>query len=644
MGLCENVYRRGGVYWWRRRLGLVAVGEPAYIRISLKVRHPQRARELGRLVGVEADRLRSQGMLNSSQQKALLKTFIDGQLGHFDGVMGLFAHQDAGNASIAETRAERIAGERTMAAVYAALGSRGVAAEIDEAEAAALAAQGHDSKAIDAIAERVRYFRDCLPRMTADGQIGAEGPNGLLGPGNLDFRKALGEIDAEATNANVDHARRLWLQAVSVVLNDTDRRHTPLDVSQADAIYRAMSGNAVILAPRQPPVKVQRPPASQSVAASAPAKAGVDYTISGQIASMVKTKLGVDWKFTKRGEQDVSDIAETYIFLGKILVKMIGVDDIRKLDAEHPMQLRQLLQALPKSYGKATADWELTVDEVVAKATQAGKPTGRVGTTINKYLNSLMAFVNFLEGSGISPPITEKQVKRARVKAGKQKPNTLRSAVIEDEYKVLFADEEWCGKHVIHDSTYWVPLFTRYGGGRLEEPCGLIINEIDFNRPIPSYLIQDNEMRTIKTAARRVPFHSELLRLGFREYYESIKACGYAEAFPDFRARGKRTAIGSLLNKKFVPILDRALPQARAQKKTQHSARKTLNTELRDNEIDITVRCEILGHAQQGVNASVYTDPARDGLKKKAIETIANVTAHVPKRPIRLSPLLQKSK
>ena len=193
----------------------------------------------------------------------------------------------------------------------------------------------------------------------------------------------------------------------------------------------------------------------------------------------------------------------------------------------------------------------------------------------------------------------------------------------------------------MHDSTYWVPLFTRYGGGRLEEPCGLLIDEIDFDSPIPSYLIQENEMRTIKTEARRVPFHSELLRLGAREYCEAIKARGYKELFPDLRARGDKTSIGSLLSKKFTPIFDRALPSARSNKKTQHSSRKTLNTELRDEGIDITIRCEILGHAQEGVNARVYTDPARDRDKKKAIERIANVTAHVPRRPLRLSPLLK---
>jgi len=172
----------------------------------------------------------------------------------------------------------------------------------------------------------------------------------------------------------------------------------------------------------------------------------------------------------------------------------------------------------------------------------------------------------------------------------------------------------------------------------------LLIGEIDFDSPVPSYLIQENWMRTIKSEARRVPFHSELLRLGVREYCEAIKARGYKELFPDLRARGDRTSIGSLLSKKFTPIFDRALPSARAVKKTQHSSRKTLNTELRDKGVDITIRCEILGHAQEGVNARVYTDPARDRHKQNAIETIAIVTAHVPRRPLRLSPLLKGAK
>jgi hypothetical protein len=642
MGLCENVYRRGGVYWWRRRGRPCHDAAGPYVHVSLKVRNPRQARALARLVSVEADRLGSVEMLDASQQKALLKAFIDNQVGHFDSTSGLFAHRDAMNGKNLDPLADRIRRDKAMAAIYAALGSRSVAADIGETETAQLRDAGFDDSEIETIRLRVDILRDSLPRLAADGTLSESGPSGLVGPPNAVFRQALRLLEADPSDASVDHARRLWLQAMSVVLRDAERRHATLDVSRADAVYRELFGAPPRDAPAPDPATVAAKPATAkpATAKSAPAK-DRDFTISGQIAAMVETKRGVEWKITKRGVQDVSDIGETYVFLGRVMVKMLGADDVRKLDGRHAMELRQAIQSLPKAYGKAPKDWDLSFDEVIAKAKHEGKPLGRERGTIVKYLNCLQSFVRFLAGSGIDVAITERQIKEAKPRAKKQKANALRAAITDAEYRTLFANEEWTGADVVHDSTYWVPLFTRYGGGRLEEPCGLLIDEIDFDSSIPSYLIQENEMRTIKTEARRVPFHSELLRLGVREYCEAIKARGYKELFPDLRARGDKTSIGSLLSKKFTPIFDRALPSARSNKKTQHSSRKTLNTELRDEGIDITIRCEILGHAQEGVNAKVYTDPARDGDKKKAIESIANVTAHVPQRPLRLSPLLK---
>ena len=615
MGLCESVYRRGGMYWWRRRLSLGNGRPSSYIHCSLRVRDGRRARMLARLVNVEADRIARNGMLTAIEQRELLKRFIDAQVGHLDGVTSLMAHRDAAMGASAEALDERVRRDRRMSVVYAA--------DIGAAEAAKLAAEGWDAKEIEELGRNVRFLRDCLPRLSPDGAISAAGPNGLIGPSNLDLRAALGDIDVDATNTNVEQVRRLWLQAIAVTLGDVDRRHAPLSTGLADEVYGGMFGGVS-------PPSMGAPPPKQK-----------DYTISGQIAALVAAKKGVDWKITKRGDQDVSDIAETYIFLGKILVKMIGHDDVRHLRPEHPMELRQTLQGLPRMYGKSPADWDLTFEQATANAETDGKPIGRAGTTLAKYINSFQSFVSFLDGSVISVPIAAKHFKAAKPKVKKQKSNTLRSSITDAEYVTLFEDETWCGPDVVHDSTYWVPLMTRYGAGRLEEPCGLLLSDFDFESEIPSYTIEENWMRTIKTEARRVPIHSELLRLGIKEHCEAVAALGYQEVFPDLRARGTKTAIGSLLDKKFVPILDRRLPLARASKKTQHSSRKTVNTELRDNKIDITIRCEILGHAQQGVNASVYTDPARDR-DKEAIQTIANVTKHVPRRPISLSPSLTR--
>ena len=77
MGLCQNVYRRGGVYWWRRRTKLEHGAKSHYLHLSLKIRDPRHARVLALRVGVEVDRLEQLGMLDAAKKSELLKIFIE---------------------------------------------------------------------------------------------------------------------------------------------------------------------------------------------------------------------------------------------------------------------------------------------------------------------------------------------------------------------------------------------------------------------------------------------------------------------------------------------------------------------------------------------------------------------------------------
>jgi hypothetical protein len=281
------------VYWWRRR------GRPRrdvagpYVHVSLKVRSPRQARALARLVSVEADRLETVEMLDASQQTALLKAFIDHQVGHFDSTAGLFAHRDAMNGTNLDPLAGRIRRDKVMAAIYAALGARSVAAEIGEAEAVQLRGAGFDDNEIETIRLRVDILRDSLPRLAADGTLSESGPGGLIGPPNAVFRQALRLLEADPSDASVDHARRLWLQAMSVVLRDAERRHEPLDVSRADAVYRAIFGAPERSAERTSPSAATVADPTTDAANSSPAK-DRDFAISGRVAAMVKVKRGVD--------------------------------------------------------------------------------------------------------------------------------------------------------------------------------------------------------------------------------------------------------------------------------------------------------------------------------------------------------------
>jgi hypothetical protein len=637
MGLCQNVYRRGGVYWWRRRTKVELGKKSHYLHLSLKVRDPRQARILAMRVGVEADRLELLGMLDAAQKTELLKLFIGAQLENLDRYARVAAHADADRGATAEPVENRVRRERLLSIAYAAIAARGPAATLPAGDAAAMLQSGFSEQDVAEITGKIAYLRDMVPRLGSDGSLAENGPEGLIGPDNDFFRTVLAGQGVAVDDETIDLARSLWLRATATAYADTARRYPPL--SEAQTAWHRTLGDA---APSPTPAPAPTPVATLLSPPAAAPDARIDRTLTGQINKMIELKKGSDWKITKRGDADVSDSAETYQFLGRFLVKMIGKDDVFALTQSHAVDLRTWLKDLPTHYGKSASDWNLSFDDAIKKAKAASKPMGRMDTTITKYLTCLQSVLRFMAGNGVVVAINPDLIKIVKPK-DRRKKNEKRAAFTEEDYTTLFADENWTGPDVAHDSAYWVPLLTRYGGGRLEEPCGILLEEVDFSSDVPSYTIQENWLRTIKSEARRIPFHSELLRLGVREYCEAVQQLGYQELFPDLRLRGTKTAIGSLLNKKFVPILDRALPDARKNKKTQHSARKTMNTELRDHKIDITVRCELLGHAQEGVNSSVYLDPAHDALKREAIETIANVTSHVSARPLRLNSLLLKA-
>ncbi len=56
MGICDNVYRRGAVYWWRCRFGPAEGGTAGrVVAISLRTRDPCSARSLDARLNAEAE-------------------------------------------------------------------------------------------------------------------------------------------------------------------------------------------------------------------------------------------------------------------------------------------------------------------------------------------------------------------------------------------------------------------------------------------------------------------------------------------------------------------------------------------------------------------------------------------------------------
>jgi integrase len=91
------------------------------------------------------------------------------------------------------------------------------------------------------------------------------------------------------------------------------------------------------------------------------------------------------------------------------------------------------------------------------------------------------------------------------------------------------------------DAAYWIPLLGLFTGARLGELCQLRVIDVMHSEGIAVLRLTDEgELQSIKSDSgrRSIPIHSELVRLGFLDYVETIKGTGAESLWPALRLRG----------------------------------------------------------------------------------------------------------
>jgi integrase len=179
-----------------------------------------------------------------------------------------------------------------------------------------------------------------------------------------------------------------------------------------------------------------------------------------------------------------------------------------------------------------------------------------------------------------------------------------------DEYlSMLFSHRIWTEQWEPLDkkagglAAYWIPLLALYSGARCSELCQLGTNDIKKESGVWMMQIHDGDStQRIKTiAARRsIPLHSELLRLGFINYCESIPQGNLWPKLP--KREGKA---GGYFSQFFGELrAEIGIPQSMSFHSFRHSAR----TNLVCAGVTESVIDRLLGHISTGsVGAKVYT-------------------------------------
>lgn len=231
----------------------------------------------------------------------------------------------------------------------------------------------------------------------------------------------------------------------------------------------------------------------------------------------------------------------------------------------------------------------------------------------------------------------------------KRNQRELRSVYTMQQGEELFSLAPWTGSKsharrlepgnlLVHDAWYFVPLIAWYSGMRRDEICGMELADIEVLEGTWVFYVRDNKTRRIKTVSskRKLPFASELIRLGLPEYVDALRAAGETLLFPELAAESGKGTMGDAFYKKVWTKIAATLPFLGGGQGL-HAFRHTAIDSLKAAKISEAVAADFAGHAIEGETGGRYSK-AHLRLLEEAVDAIPEVTRHLAPRPGNLLP------
>ncbi len=384
--------------------------------------------------------------------------------------------------------------DRALGVICRSLALRGSAARIDEAKRAELTGLGFDAPMIDRIAVQLR-----------DHAWGEQTRTWRLGPTYEQTMELLCDAAVDPSDTNIAKLRRSSLLLLAHILDDVERRYERPSPEIA-TIYSEIVAHEDLAwsAPTHPRAAERHdrsadlrstprfdltrerndPTASRS--ADQDADAPIIETVP--IPSLLDLTEGlIVMKTTGKSPDWTLKTANQHRSIAKLLVKVAGTDDPRRVSQAHVGKYFTTLATLPKHYGKSSKDEERPIEEILARAEDLDEDEiGLEAGTVNRHQTQLGNILDHVKGNGFACGEALASFRRpeADFHDGKRSPFTMEDgqAVFSlPVYTGCQGDDARLkgGSVIIHDALYWIPLIAWYSLLRLGEIAGLLLAEID---------------------------------------------------------------------------------------------------------------------------------------------------------------------
>ena len=327
-------------------------------------------------------------------------------------------------------------------------------------------------------------------------------------------------------------------------------------------------------------------------------------SLSAAIADF-KAEHGPQWS------QEMRNKADAYLAL---LVEHFGPDrPMDQISRQDAADMKKLVQALPANRKTKPETRDLSLQDAIAVP---GLPKMGV-KTVNSYIDMFRRFWDWAERHGRAPHKLFDGMKVAKAKQAAEK----RKAYSKEQLSRLYVEltENRSGL-VKKDDHKWGTLLAMFTGARLREVAQLVPSDVRNEGGIWYIDINaDGEKKSLKSLAakRRVPIHSELIRLGFLEW---VEGCAKQPRFFMSFTHNTKEGYGRNLGRWFGTFLTKI--GMKEDGLVFHSLRHTAITRMRQANVVLSLVQEIVGHERDTVTDGYFGEGYTLAQKKDAIEKI----------------------
>ena len=273
------------------------------------------------------------------------------------------------------------------------------------------------------------------------------------------------------------------------------------------------------------------------------------------------------------------------------------------------------LARMSPSYGKRSSAKKLTFDELLKKyPTSDGHGLG--DKTINRHGAVIANMFDWALASGKIEGTNPATGHRRSAGDGEVNSERARRSFTTGELSKLlngslfnftFVERTKPAQHTVETTLAWLIPIALYSGMRLDEICGLRTADVMEDEGVQYFDLRSHEGRRLKTTAarRRVPIHSELLKIGFGVYLAHVSGQGHEYLFPALKPGGPDGKRSWYVSKRFTTYR-RAVGVGTAGT-VFHCFRKNAATALERARVPENEAVQILGHKKMTMSYGLYS-------------------------------------